>query len=324
MTPRENILEVINWGNPEYVPMNGEAFYACGLSTAPLIEQPWVSGKDPFGMDWLVTSMGAMHDVTKPPIIEDISEWRKCVKFPDTDKLDFTQTAADEMSEVDRENVLVTFYHPCGIFERLGAFMGFENALISLITEPDSCKEFFEALTDYKIRVANKIIDAYHPDVYVNFDDISNAKSTFMSPEVYRDVIKPYHAKFVKAVSDRGVIFSQHTCGKCETFLEDYVDMGVKIWSSAQIMNDIPEIQRRFKGRLVVEGGWDSSGEPGFVDASEEVIRKEVRRNISEYGKAGGFILMPTLFNENGNSLFFGDERMPALVDEWMKVRSFH
>ena len=68
------------------------------------------------------------------------------------------------------ENQLVELVHTTGIFERLVAFMGFEEALIALVTEPEACHEFFAALTDYKIKAAIKMIDAYKPDVYVYFD----------------------------------------------------------------------------------------------------------------------------------------------------------
>ena len=278
MTPRENVLEVINWGSPEYVPMTGEAFYLCGLGTTPMFEQPWVSGKDPFGVDWIVTSTGAMHDVTKI-WFDTVSDWEKYVKFPDLDAVDITEMAAGEMSQVDRNQVLVTYYHPVGVFERLVSFMGFENALIALVDDPESCMEFFDAVTDYKIKVADKVIDAYHPDVYVYFDDVASAANIFMAPDIYRAVIKPYHRKFSQHIIQRGVIPEQHTCGKCQALLEDYVDIGIKIWHSAQILNDLPGIQERFRGRLVIEGGWDSSGVPGYVDATEDDIREEVRRD---------------------------------------------
>jgi len=323
MTPRENLLEVINWGKPEYVPIANE-FYICGMGVTELVEQPRVrSGKDPYGVDWIVTSAGPMHDTTKPPLLKDIADWKSVVRIPDIDQIDFEGMAEAEMAKVDRSRVLVAYFHSCGVFERLVAFMGFENALIALAEDPDSCMEFFEAITDYKIKVANRIIDAYKPDVYVYFDDVASARNLFISPETYRRVIKPFHARTAKAVIGRGLIYSQHTCGKCEALLEDYVEIGAKIWHAAQIMNDLPGIQRRFKGRLVIEGGWDSSGRPGHIDASEEEVRAEVRRAMSEYGKNGGFILMPVMFNEKGNSLIAGDPRMAAVLDEWNKCRYY-
>ncbi|MGI6217324.1 MAG: uroporphyrinogen decarboxylase family protein [Coriobacteriales bacterium] len=225
------------------------------------------------------------------------------------------------MSAFNRDEKLVVYYSPCGAFERLAAFMGFTNALIALAEDPDECREFYEAITDYKIAVAERIVDAFGIDVYYNFDDVATARSMFMSPDTYREVIKPCHARLAKAVIDMGVIFGEHTCGKCEDVVPDYVEFGAKIWNSAQTMNDISGLQDRFKGQLVIEGGWDSSGRPGYIEATEEEVRAETRRCLIEYGSKGGFILMPVMFNERGNSLLVGDDRLAAVADEWMKYR---
>lgn len=323
LTPRENLLETINWGKPEYVPLSDDSLCIVGMPTMPLTDEPISEGIDPFGVAWLATKEGAIPDNTRPPMFTDISEWRKYVHFPDLSKIDFEGIAAAELANVDRENKALGYFAAVGCFERLVAFMGYMDALMALITDPDEVRAFFEVFTDYKIAVANRIIDAYHIDIYYHYDDIANARSLFMSPETYREVIKPYHAKLAKAVTDRGVIFAQHTCGCCEAVLEDFVDTGAKIWQSAQPMNDLPAILEKFRGRLVVEGGWDTSGKPSYIGATEDDIRAEVRRCLQEYGRNGGFILMPFLLNEKGTAMMYGDDRLPALVEEWKKTAPF-
>lgn len=322
LTPKENVLEVLNWGNPEYIPMTPESVAILGFGPTEMAECP-ISGPglDPFGLKWDFTFMGTIPN-SSTFMFDDITEWKKYVKFPDVDKMDFTAAAEVELGMVNRDEKIVAYYHPTGIFERLAAFMGFENALISMLTEPEACHEFFDAFTDYKIKVANKVIDAYQPELYVYFDDIANARSTFMSPEVYRELLKPYHKRFADAINGRGVIFSMHTCGRCEDILQDYVEIGVKHWHSAQVMNDIPAIQERYKGILTIEGGWDSSGKPGYVNATTEDIVGELRRCVNEYGKNGGYIIMPLFYSEKGNALMIGDPRLDAATEEWMRTRS--
>lgn len=53
-------------------------------------------------------------------------------------------------------------------------------------------------------------------------------------------------------------------------------------------------------------GGWDTEGPCSFIGATEEQLREEVRRNMETYGKNGGFILVPVLLNEKGNSMMVG------------------
>lgn len=188
--------------------------------------------------------------------------------------------------------------------------------------DPDSCRAFFEALSEYKIQLLRAMIDAYSPDVLIYFDDLATANGLFMSPSTYRSVIKPFHKRIVDAVTEKGVIFTQHICGKCDALLEDFVEIGAKVWNSAQPMNDLEGILERFRGRLIVEGGWDTSVPCSFNDSTEEQVREEVRRNMAAYKRPeGGFVLAPVLLNERGNSLTVGDPRSAPLEDEWRKYR---
>jgi hypothetical protein len=141
-----------------------------------------------------------------------------------------------------------------------------------------------------------------------------------MSPKVYREVIKPSHQRIIEAVTSRGVIFSQHTCGKCEELIGDYVEMGAKIWHSAQPMNDLEGILEKYQGQLIVEGGWDSSGPASYIGASVEKLIEEAKRCARVYGQKGNFILMPTLLTENGNSLLVGDPRLEPMLKAFNEI----
>ena len=325
MTPRENLLEVIRWGNPEYIPLSDECWADVSLFVMNMLGgSPFQSGKDPFGVDWIATNEGSIPDNRHGFLMEDISEWRDVVKFPDLDAIapQVHAIAQQELANADRENKVVRAWNDVGLFERLAAFMGFEGALISMAEDPEECSAFFSAMADYKVKVVELLIDAYQPDVFMYFDDIAAAGSMFMSPATWKELIKPHHARIVKAATDRGVIFQQHVCGKCEAILDDYVEMGVSMWHSAQIVNDLVGIQKRLHGKLVIEGGWDSSGIPGRLTATEDDIRAEVRRCCETYGPGGGFILFPVIINERGHAARVGDPRLPALFDEWEKCKA--
>lgn len=318
MNQRENFFAMLEGKKPEFIPNMMELYKACVLG-ADRADEPFVGGLDVFGVNWLVTKDGAMPEPNKF-MFEDVADWKKHVHFPDIDSLGLEEAAKIEMTDVNRDEVIVNVYSPCGLFERLAAFMGFENTLCALVEDPDSCREFFEAFADYKIACFDRYMDTYQPDVITYFDDLATANGLFMSPAVYRSVIKPAHRRIVEAVTSRGVIFSQHTCGKCERLMEDYVEMGIKIWSSAQMNNDLEGIMEKYQGRLIVEGGWDTSGPASYVGASTEDVVAEAIRCAKQYGKYGNFILLPSLLTENGNSFFVGDPRLDPMIEAWHEV----
>lgn len=321
MTPRENALAVINWKQPEYIPMDAEAYHMCRFATG-VVDQPWEGGTDAFGIRWEVTPEGALP-APGTVIFDDISEWREHVRFPDLDKIDFESMAAKELIFADRSQKLIGVLSVCGSFERLVSFMGFENALCALIEDPESCKEYFHSMADFRIKFFEKVIDAYKPDVVTYFDDVATQRSMFMSPEIYREIIKPALKRIVDYVSSRGVIFSQHCCGMCADVLQDYVDCGVKIWSSAQKENDLIAVKEKFRGKLVIEGGWDTTGPCSWIGGSVDEAIAEAKRCIREYGPGGGFIMQITLMNENGNSLRCGDPRVDEIMRIWKEISAY-
>jgi len=318
MNQRENFFVMLEGGKPEYIPNVMELYKFCFLGTG-ITDAPLMGGLDPFGVNWIVTKEGAIPEPNKF-LFDDIAEWKEYVHFPDVDSLAIEEAAKIEMADFTPGELVVNVASATGLFERLAAFMGFENALCSLVEDPESFQEFFEAFADYKIACHNRFIDAYHPDVITYADDLATANGLFMSPKVYRSVIKPSHQRIIEEVTSRGVIFVQHTCGKCETIMEDYVEMGVKIWNAAQIMNDLEGIMEKYKGRLIVEGGWDSSGPASYIGASTEVVIAEAVRCARQYGPKGNFIFWPILINEKGNSLFVGDPRLAPMLEVWNQV----
>lgn len=318
MNQKENFKVMLEGGKPEFIPIVTELYKICLLATNNA-DQPWQGGCDPFGVNWIVTREGAIPEPNKF-LFEDIADWRQHVHFPDIDSLAIEHMAQIELADANRSEQIILVLDVCGLFERMAAFMGFENTLCALIEDPESCHGFLAAFADYKIACINRIIDAYQPDVINYFDDLATARGLFMSPKTYREIIKPHHKRIVEAVTSRGVIFSQHTCGKAEDIIEDYVEMGVKIWSSAQVSNDLEGIMQKYKGQLIVEGGWDSSGPASYLDASQDAVNNEALRCAKQYGQYGNFILMPTILNEKGNSLVAGDPRLPEMITVWHTV----
>lgn len=321
MTPKENMYAVFNWEKPEYIPLAFEAYHICRMPTAS-VDQAYSGGKDGFGITWEATQDGA----TPTPgmvVFDDIADWREHVVFPDIDKLDFHAMAEQELKGVDRNEKVIDVISTTGCFERLVAYMGFENALCALLEDPEACADYVHAMTDFRIKFFQKVIDAYHPDVVTYFDDVATSRGLFFSPAIYREIFLPDLKRLIASVSSRGVLFAQHCCGKCEDIVGDYVEAGAKIWSSAQCCNDIAAIKEKYRGRLVVEGGWDTTGPCSFRDGTVEAAVEEAKRCIREYGSDGGFIMQITLLNAEGNSLRVGDARLDEIKRVWKDIASY-
>jgi uroporphyrinogen-III decarboxylase len=162
--------------------------------------------------------------------------------------------------------------------------------MLAMMEEPEACYDLLTAITDYKIALAKKAAQYYKADTFTNFDDIATQRNLFMSPETYRQLIKPQHTRLNKAVRDLGMIPIQHTCGHAELCVEDYIETGAAGWNTVQTSNDIASLLDRYGGRFCFEGGFDMNGAPGRPEATVEEVVAEVERCFRDYGGKKGYI----------------------------------
>ncbi|MDR2519779.1 MAG: hypothetical protein LBC69_01810 [Eubacteriaceae bacterium] len=319
LSPKENYLRALQHEPTEYTPCSIDSAVA-GMSIS--IEHGMDNETDGFGVTWTASDSAFGGSLPKPGefILKDVREWKKAIKFPKIGDYDWEGFAAADLAGINRDVYPVEIFSACCIYERLAAFMGFENALISMAEEPDATFGLLSALADFKCEMIKSIAKYYRPDTYIYFDDVATERNLFMSPKAYRQLIKPLHKKMCQTAIDCGIIPIQHTCGHAEAILDDMIDEGAAAWHAVQPTNDIEEIVQKYGDRFTVIGGYDSNGAPGYESASEEEIRAEVRRCLDTYGKYGkGFIFAGFLLT----SVNYADQAAPSsiMADEVMKYR---
>lgn len=291
---KQNYIDFLHHKKTAFIPnsFTGNKIYGFGAVNGPSIEKgdPFGNPTDGFGVKWEYPSTGggaAIPDVNYL-LMDDVTEWKEKVSIPDPAKYDWKKAFEQEcrmIGEPDRENNVIDFGFGNGVFERLAALMGFEDALIALAMEPEAVNDFFTAITDYKVKALDYIIDAYHPDTITYYDDIATQQCLFMSPETYRGLIKPHHKRFAQECIKRGIVPIYHCCGHAEAIVEDMIDCGWNAWTSVQISNDICRLIEKYGDRIGFIGGYDTNGLPGREDADDSVIIQEVHRCLDTYGK---------------------------------------
>ncbi len=276
---------------------------------------------DPFGVDWTATADG-MLPVNDHFIMDDITEWKDVVKIPNVDEYPWEEMAEKELAAADPNKVNWVVMNN-GIFDRLMACMGYNEGLCALYEEPEACADFFEAIADYKIAYIDKICQYYQPDVIHYVDDLAHANGLFMSPDLYRELIKPQHKRIINAILDHGILMEQHTCGKCEQIIPDYIEMGVQSWFPAQTSNHLKEIHATHK--LAFNFGMDTQGALADNDVSDDIVRSETRKAVDELGDGGGLAIMggAMLGSTMEEMMTGGDHRMKAVIDELEKYGKY-
>ncbi len=321
MTEKENYLAFLHHEKTEWIPNIMECACFCGGDAETFENGPAGGGLDGFGVKWVATHSASGQGVPAPNhiVLEDVTAWEDVVKFPDLDAFDWKGLAERQLAG-NKDGRKVVEYHAWNSqFLRLTHLMGFENALCSLCEEPEACDALMSAITDYKIRLIERAHDYFHPDSFVNYDDVATVRGLFMSPKTYRELIKPHHRRMNDAAIAYGMIPQQHCCGKCQELVPDFIDEGSAAWQSAQPDNDIAGIIQKYGDRIGVTGGYDSQGRAGAPDVTIDEIKAEIDRCMKEYGRFGrGYCFMGLLLNESEDEA--GAEKFQAVMDYASRV----
>ncbi|KPU46205.1 uroporphyrinogen decarboxylase (URO-D) [Oxobacter pfennigii] len=222
--------------------------------------------------------------------LDDITQWHKVVKKPqvDVNSIDWEAMAKKDSARINRKTTAVLSGGGFGPFQHLVAHMGFTGALCALVEEPETVKEFLNWICDFYEPICEKVVEYYKPDIFYLLDDSCNKYQPFFSMEIYRDIFKPIYARMSKYAVNRGIPVQFHNCGRCEDQLEDMMDFGVVYWDPAQTGNDLLAIKEKYKGKLVVCGGFDFvPKDPANV--GEEEIRSCVREALDKLAPGGGY-----------------------------------
>jgi len=305
LTPKENFLQVLQTGKPDYAFSAWDASAGSPWGGPYLVDplggfeapcyMPGTEAVDMWGVKWIFEDFSpAAHPsyTDEDKVVTDIAEWKKQVTLPDikaiSSQIDWTETEAF-CNSVDRSEKLVVCMMFPGILERFITLLGFEDAVFAFYDEPEAAKELLEAITDVKIAIFDETYEHCHPDMIEAHDDWGNANNLSMSIAMWHEFVKPYVARFYAHMKEKGVIISHHSDCFTEPLAPEMVELGIDIWQGGTIKNNLQAVKIATDHKLVLMTGIQGTICDG-PDATEESIRAEVRRAIAEYAPGGYYI----------------------------------
>ncbi|MBE7559098.1 hypothetical protein HS125_09170 [bacterium] len=287
--PKENMLRVLSRNDPEYVPYRQRPRYIPGMT---LVSSPDAlaprEGRDIWGVGW----QNHGHEWEAYPSFPACHSIEELVEHPFPDPRAMVAGLPEAIGKVNRDESLVVVYQPRGLFERSHLLLGMERLLTAWIDYPEELTVFYDRLADYYIEIA-KLHLSMGIDAFRLADDYGTQKSLLVSPEQWRQYIKPGLARWIKVYKDAGKFFFMHSCGYISWLMDDLVEIGIDMIDSLNPSagNELDQWKRKYGDRISFMGGVDthrvlSRGTP-------EEVREEVKLRLRQLGDGGGFMLGP-------------------------------
>lgn len=268
--------------NPAIIPDNiarGMVFE--NKSLAPGYE----GGKDMFGVSWyyIPEVMGSMTK-EEDTLLLDVNEWEEVIRFPDLDTWDWKGCAERNRGiyfDTDKPSAINVV---SGLFERLISFLGYEEALVSLIDEDsqNAVKALFSQLCLFYDEYFERLADYFHTDVIQFHDDWGSQRAPMFSLQVCNEMLTPYLKRVVESCHKRGMIFEFHCCGKNEPLVPAMAEAGIDIWNG-QPLNDFDSLIPLYGDRIVFGVSPEKLPENVSDEAAWESGRKFVEKYVHFY-----------------------------------------
>ena len=252
----------------------------------------WGSGAMEIAPDEWFPGVHPLLDATTPEEVENYPGWPD---MHDATRVAHVRAQARALAKAGEYAILATpwLLFP---FERAYAMQGLENFLLNMALNPD----FALALLRKNAELCKTLMGAFlrelgeNVDIIKIGDDLGTQASLMISPQMYREMLKPIHADFIRFIRERTharVFF--HTDGDVEPLIEDFIEIGVDILNpiqtSAGRMADLASLKERYGDRITFCGAIDTHRI--LPHGTPDEVRAEVRRVIEALGPGGGYML---------------------------------
>lgn len=172
---------------------------------------------------------------------------------------------------------------------------GFEDWFMDFVRDPKLLTYLFDAVLDVSLAICRRLLQEVGSavDVLMASDDLGLQGGPMISPEVYRELLKPRHAKYFALMHDLSpakVLF--HSCGSVADLIGDFVDIGVDVLNPVQVSAAGMEpvrLKKEWGGKLALWGAIDTQHVLPHGTVAD--VEAEVERCIEALGEGGGYVV---------------------------------
>lgn len=226
--------------------------------------------------------MGKAPDIKRDDIKEKLPKW--AVRSPRSDPLfsahlDMCEKTVAEFPDYHINTMIG------GPWSFALELRGANEAMLDLYDDKQFLFDIMEYTTD---TVIERSLAASELGVCPFIGDPS-AGMSLISPEIYREHVKPYHQKLVNAIKEKGGMVGFHICGFCDPIYEDLLEIGADALSI-----DAPSsLEKMFevgRGKIVVIGNVDPIL---FVEGTRESLEQAAQTCLDIADQDAGYIIGP-------------------------------
>jgi uroporphyrinogen decarboxylase len=244
---------------------------------------------DEWGIEW--TRIDGFNQISKFPLINAQRDEALRYEFP-TDKITtLTNLMLPLMAHIE------DYFIGCDVspnaFEMYWRVRGMENAMLDMAADPEFAATMIRRCGDFSLQLSTAACDRYELDWLWAGDDVGGQNGMMISPDTWRDMIKPELKKIFDLAHARNIYAAFHSCGGIRPIIEDLIDIGVQVLNPIQSNcagMEALELKKEYGRDLAFMGGVDT--QYLLPSGSAQQVFKETAQLVEGMtADGGGYIL---------------------------------
>jgi len=240
----------------------------------------------------------AYKEVTEFPLEKagSLGEILDYPKWPSPDWFDYG-CVHEQVAEARAAGKVVMFMgdrlNRCAQLKPAMYLRGVGQILLDLALQPEIAEALFGRIAAFYLEYARRTLEAADGgiDIFFTGDDFGTQDATMVSPQMWRQFLRPGFEAFIALGHRYGCKVAHHTCGCIAPLLGDFVECGLDILNPLQpdvAGMDYREIKARFGDAICFHGAISIQRTLPF--GSPDDVRAEVRDRVEALAPNGGFL----------------------------------
>jgi len=284
--------------------------------------------RDEWGVLWRRPSGALYFDVAESPFSEHISK-QAIVDFdwPDAASPSLFDGLEQKAHLHYEQGYAIMLENICaGIFEMSCRVRGTEQFMMDLVMNPDIACELLGKFVEIKLQYYQAAAERLGGYIQLirEVDDMAGQQSMLISPEMYRQFIKPQHKQLFEAQKK---LFPQpfytffHSDGAISDIIGDFIETGVDILNPVQLTAkgmDAQTLKHQFGKHLTFWGGGVNT-QHILPHGTPQQVRQNVQERIAQLAPNGGFVFA-TVHNIQDD---VPAENILAMIEAFQEMRQY-
>jgi len=247
-------------------------------------------------MRWIEHQTGGYWDYCDYPLANASDEALLNFPVPNPDHFDYAAVGA----QLSRHQDYAVYLGGPGVPDIInsnGRIMGMEDVLVHLLTNHEAALNFIDRRINMHLAVLERTLEKYPGKIDFLWlgEDLGTQHAPMISLELYRQLFRPRHQKFIDLAKAYQIPVMIHTCGSSSWAYEDFIEMGMTGVDTLQpeATNMSPRyLKEHFGGRLAFRGCISTAGPLAYGSVADTV--KHVVETLEIMMDGYGYHFAPT------------------------------